>query len=81
MKTVINFNGQTFTEASNINPVMTNNVCNCGNPMYVPLAVLVLGIVEDCAHCNKEYPFEAHCNAITQAYQELIEDGGSINLD
>lgn len=81
MKTVITFNGKEYNEANNKAPRMINKLCKCGNSMYIPIAVLVLGIVEDCAHCGKDYPALAHCNAITESYKGLIEEGGNICLD
>lgn len=81
MKTSITFGGKNYVEADNKNPRMINKKCKCGNSMNIPIAVLVLGIVEDCAHCGKDYPAVAHCNAITQSYKDLIEEGGEINLD
>jgi hypothetical protein len=81
MKTTITFDGKTFTELNNKAPRMINKVCSCGNPLYIPVATLVLGLVTDCAHCGKDYPAKAHCNAITESYKGLIEDGGDICLD
>lgn len=81
MTTTIIFNGKEYIENNNKMPRMINTTCKCGNPMNVPIAVLVLGIVEDCAHCGKDYPAKAHCEAITESYKGLIEDGGDINLD
>lgn len=82
MKTVIKFNGKEYIEANNKYPRMINKSCKCGNPMYIPIAVIVLGIVEDCAHCEAPtYPQHNHCAAITESYKGLIEDGGEINLD
>lgn len=81
MKTTITFNGKSYVENNNRAPRMINKACSCGNKMYVPIAVLVLGIVEDCAHCGKDYPALAHCNAITESYKGLIEEGGNICLD
>jgi hypothetical protein len=60
---------------------MITKLCKCGNRMNIPIAVLVLGIVKDCAHCNKEYPALTHCNAITESYKDLISEGGDISLD
>jgi hypothetical protein len=81
MKTTITFNGKTFTELNNKMPRMITKSCKCGNRMNIPIAVIVLGIVEDCAHCGKDYPAVAHCNAITEAYKDLIFEGGNISLD
>lgn len=81
MKTVIIFDGKEYTEDNNAAPRMINTKCKCGNALNVPIAVLVLGIVEDCAHCGKNYPAVAHCNAVTESYKSLIEDGGVICLD
>lgn len=75
------FNNKSAIEHNINNIVMTNKPCSCGNPMSIPLIARVLGLVEDCAHCGKDYPMEQHCLAVTQSYQSLIEDGGVINLD
>lgn len=81
MKTIITFNGKTYTELNNKLPRMINTKCECGNNLNVPIAVLVLGIVTDCAHCNKDYPAKQHCEALTESYKDLIEEGGLISLD
>lgn len=81
MKTVVTFDGKQYTESNNKAPRMINKSCKCGNSMYIPIAVLVLGIVEDCAHCGKNYPSITHCQALTESYKSLIEEGGLISLD
>jgi len=74
------FNGKSAIENDINNIMMSNKPCACGNPMNMPLITRVLDIVTDCAHCGKDYPMEAHCNAVTQSYIELIEDGGIVDL-
>ncbi len=81
MKTTITFEGKTYTELNNKMPRMINTKCKCGNSLNVPIGVLVLGIVTDCAHCGKNYPAKQHCAALTESYKDLIEEGGDISLD
>lgn len=80
MKTIIRYEGKEYIEANNVDPVMSTAPCTCGNPMYVPLAVIVLKIVDSCSHCGKDYPFEAHCHAVTESYQSLIEGEELVEL-
>ena len=75
------FNGKSAIEHNIIKVAMSNKPCACGNAMYVPLVTRVLGLVNDCAHCGKDYPMELHCQAVTDSYISLIEEGGIINLD
>jgi hypothetical protein len=86
MKSTISFEGKSYTERDNKNPLMSNKSCACGNPMHIPQGAWELGIVTSCSHCDikKEdyvFPFKNHCNYITQSYLELIEEGGDISLD
>ena len=80
MQATVTFNGNTYTEQDINNVVMVNHVCNCGNHMHVPQGAIAVGIVEDCAHCGKDYPEENHCQMLTESWCGLIEDG-DINLD
>lgn len=81
MKTVITYNGKTFTELNNKNPRMITTFCKCGNRLNVPIAVIVLGIVEDCAHCDKDYPAVAHSAEVTDSYLGLIANEKFVSLD
>ena len=81
MQTTITYNGQTYTESDNQNPEMIDTKCPCGNRLYVPSIAWSLGLVSGCGHCGKDYPEQSHCQAVTEAYLGLIEDGGTINLD
>jgi hypothetical protein len=81
MKTTITYKGKTFTELNNKAPRMITKACACGNKLNVPIAVLVLSLVEDCAHCGKDYPAKNHCDVLTESYKDLISEGGDICLD
>lgn len=82
MITTVTYENKTYTEANNNEPVMSNKSCACGNKLYVPLAIWVLGLVTDCGHCTSPLPFPSlnHSAAITQSYVDLIADGGHIEL-
>lgn len=73
----VTFNGNSYTEQDIENPTMTDFTCQCGNPMFIPLGAVVLGLTKDCAHCTAThgYPAETHCAALTQGWVSLIEDG------
>lgn len=72
MQTKITFDGNTYTELDNTNPVMEKFICECGNELYIPLAAVVLGITTDCGHCTTTLASN-HELAITTSYLELIE--------
>jgi len=80
MKTIIRYEGKEYIETNSNEPIMSNDPCACGNPMYVPLAVIVLGLVDSCSHCGKDYPFKAHCHAVTESYLGLIEGEEIVEL-
>jgi len=77
MQSKVTFNSQEYTEHNIDNVKMTNFTCDCGNPMYIPLGAIVLGLTTSCNHCtaNNGYPMENHCASITEGWKSLIEDG------
>jgi hypothetical protein len=77
MKSKVTFNGQSYTEENVESVVMTDFTCTCGNPMYIPLGAVVLGLTTSCGHCTAKhgYPKEQHCAALTEGWITLIEDG------
>lgn len=76
------FDGKTYVEQDVNSITMTTQKCSCGNALYIPLGAWVLGIVSDCSHCNKDYPKEQHCAALTQSYKEILsfEEGGVVEI-
>jgi hypothetical protein len=80
-KTEIRYAGKTYIEENNNNIKLIKVRCCCGNPLVIPLATKVLGLVTDCAHCNKDYPFTAHCQALITSYKDLIKDQTIVSLD
>lgn len=80
MKTTIKYSRKTFIELDNNNPRMISTKCKkCSNPLHVPIGVIVLGLVTDCGHCGKNYPAQAHCEAITSSYLGLIANTSSLD--
>jgi hypothetical protein len=81
MKTTITFNGRTFIEKDNTNIQLVRCKCKCSNKLIIPLGVLTLKLIEDCGHCNTDYPQSNHCQMLTNSYTDLISEGGIVCLD
>ena len=77
MKSVVTYGNSTYLEVNTEKPVMVNKVCDCGNMLYIPLGVVVLGLTKNCGHCQAVYgyPKERHCQAITDGWKTLTSEG------
>ena len=81
MKTVIRFEDREYVELDNSNVELTNVNCKCGNKLInIPLAVIVLGIVDSCSHCGKDYPLFNHCSTLRDSYLSLVEGEELVEL-
>lgn len=80
--TLVKYEGKEYNEPNPNQPVMTEFTCDCGNPMYIPLGAIVLGLTDSCNHCtaNHGYPKDRHCATITNGWIELIEDEEVVEL-